>query len=217
MTPRKPSLPPDVDRRTPAGQTAVTTFPILHEGPVPTLDVATWTLTLDGLVTREVTLTWADLMALPQVVLVSDFHCVTRWSNFDNAWEGVRFRDLLAAYPVVQPEARYVMEHGHLGNDPRGYTTNVPLDVLMDDDVLLAHSLDGQPLAPAHGWPLRLVVPKRYAWKSTKWLRALTFMAEDRRGYWEQRGYHTNADPWPEERYASQERPEQRMQVRGKD
>lgn len=200
----------------PPGQTRSDGFPILHEGTPPRLSHQNWDLHLFGLVDEERRLDWEAFLSLPQSQVVSDFHCVTRWSNFDNVWEGVLFRDLVDRIGI-KDEARHVMAYGHLNEHPTGYDSNIPLDVLMDADVLLAHRHNGQPLTPDHGFPVRLVVPKRYAWKSVKWLRALEFMAEDRRGYWEARGYHNNAEPFAEERYSHQERPSQRMHVRGKD
>jgi DMSO/TMAO reductase YedYZ molybdopterin-dependent catalytic subunit len=130
---------------------------------------------------------------------VSDFHCVTTWSRFDNAWEGVKVRDLMRLVTLA-PQVRFVIVHCD-----GGYTTNLPLDEYLDDDVILAHRHDGRDLEPDHGWPLRLVLPKLYAWKSAKWVRALEFSDQDRRGFWEVRGYHNHADPWREERYSFQE------------
>jgi DMSO/TMAO reductase YedYZ molybdopterin-dependent catalytic subunit len=204
-----------VAERVPANQRLAVGFPILHEGEVPFIDMKTWDLKVWGL-GDERRFSWADFMALPQTKVISDFHCVTGWTKLDNVWEGVRFTDFLNAIHV-KPEARYVMAYGHLGDDPMGYSTNIPLDVLRNDDVLLAHRHNGQPLTPDHGYPLRLVVPERYAWKSAKWIRGLEFMAEDRRGYWEVRGYHNNAEPFAEERYTSQERPQERHHIHGKD
>lgn len=210
------NLPPELAHRLPPNQQLTDGFPILHEGLTPEIDLATWDLRVWGLVEGERRFGWDEIMALPQITLTNDFHCVTGWSKFDNQWQGVRFRDFVVeAKP--KPEARYVMIYGHLGTDPYGYDTNLPLATLMDDDVLLAHSHNGRPLTPEHGFPLRLVVPKRFAWKSAKWLRGFEFMADDLRGYWENRGYHNRAEPFAEERYASQERPEERMHVRGKD
>lgn len=201
--------------RVPPHQRLEDGFPILHEGPVPALDKQTWDLRVWGLV-DERRFTWDALMALPQARVHTDFHGVTGWTKLDNVWEGVRFSDLVEGLHV-RPEARYVMAYGHLGDDPLGYDANIPLEVLMDPDVLLAHSHDGKPLTAAHGAPLRLVVPKRYGWKSAKWLRGLEFMAENRPGYWEERGYHANANPFTEERYASKEPPEEPHHRHGKD
>lgn len=183
-------------QRVPPGQRLTGDFPVLDLGVRPGVTHDTWRLRLFGLVARELEIDWAGLMALPQIRDVSDFHCVTHWSRLDVAWEGVRVRDLITlAEP--QPEARFVTLHGS-----DGYTTNLPLLALFDDDVLIAHGVDGGPLSEAHGGPVRLVVPKRYGWKSAKWLNAIEFHAEDRPGFWEVRGYHNDADPWREERYA---------------
>lgn len=182
------------DTRIPPGQSLAEGFPVLDLGILPDVRHEDWRLRLFGLVRQELELDWSALMDLPQVTDVSDFHCVTTWSCLGLAWEGVPLREVLAlAGPL--PEAGFVTLHGY-----DGYTTNLPLAALQDEDVLLAHGLDGGPLAPEHGGPVRLVVPKRYAWKSAKWLKAIEFHAEDHPGYWEVRGYHNNADPWQEER-----------------
>ncbi len=182
--------------RIPPGQHLAPEFPVLDLGILPDVSHEDWRLRLHGLVEREVELDWPGLMALPQVTDVSDFHCVTTWSCLDLDWEGVRAAEVLAlARPL--PGARFVTLHGY-----DGYTTNLPLSALQDEDVLIAHGVRGGPLSPAHGGPVRLVVPKRYAWKSAKWLKAIEFHAEDRPGYWEVRGYHNDADPWLEERFS---------------
>jgi DMSO/TMAO reductase YedYZ molybdopterin-dependent catalytic subunit len=186
---------PSGHARVPPGQKAVTDFPVLDLGILPDLTLANWRLGVHGLVEQEVALDWAAFRALPQVRDVSDFHCVTRWSQLDMDWEGVRARDLLAlARPA--PEAKFATLHG-----ADGYTTNLAIEALLDDDVLVAHSVFGQPLALEHGGPARLVVPKRYGWKSAKWLVGIELHAEDRPGFWEVRGYHNEADPWQEQRF----------------
>ena len=188
-------LRPDGLRRLPPGQRLTEGWPVLHYGSIPRIDLSTWEFGIVGLVEREVTLNWEQFMALPQVRTRDDIHCVTTWSKYDNDFEGVRFRDVLAlAAPL--PEARHVLFHSY-----GGYTTNVPLAELMDDNVLLAHSHNGQPLAPEHGGPLRGVVPLLYFWKSAKWVRGIELLAEDRPGFWEMYGYHMHGDPWTEERY----------------
>ena len=194
----KPSKPSGV-ARVPPGQKLVTDFPVLDLGIIPPVTTANWSLRLYGLVEQERTLDWQAFRALPQVKSVSDFHCVTRWSQLDMDWEGVLARDVIMQ---VQPlsEARFVTLHG-----ADGYTTNLPLDALLDDDVVVAHSVLGRPLEREHGGPVRLVVPKRYGWKSAKWLNAIEFHTEDRRGFWEVRGYHNDADPWKEERFSHAE------------
>jgi DMSO/TMAO reductase YedYZ molybdopterin-dependent catalytic subunit len=183
------------DARIPQGQSRVTNFPVLDMGVRPSLDKSTWMLRLFGQVRNEVTLNWAQFCSMSQSMIQSDMHCVTRWSQLDMTWEGVVVRDLvLLAEPLDQ--ARYVTLHGF-----DDYTTNLPLDALLDDDVLIAHSVFGVPLSIDHGWPARLVVPKRYAWKGAKWISAIEFHDKDRPGFWEVRGYHNDADPWKEERF----------------
>ena len=149
------------------------------------------------LVEDELTLDWREFNDLPQVTFDAEFHCVTQWSKLQNTWQGILFTDLMKLI-TPKPEARYVMAHCY-----GGYTANVALDVLLDDDVLFAHSHDGKPLTPEHGGPMRLVVPKRYGWKSAKWVNGLEFMAQDAPGFWEMRGYHMEGDPWKEERFWS--------------
>ena len=183
------------DGRMPPGQSATVKFPVLHYGPVPKYDMSKWTLRVFGLVEQEKSWSWDAFTQLPTIKLTTDIHCVTRWSMFDTVWEGVRFRDIVEL-AGVKPEAKYVIAHCYYG-----YTTNVPLDVMMDDDVLLAYRFDNKPLEPDHGYPLRTLVPKRYFWKSAKWLEGLEFTADDRPGFWEQAGYHNEADPWKEERH----------------
>lgn len=187
---------PNANIRVPAGQTLVTNFPVLDLGIQPDIPLEQWALRVHGLVENEINLDWAAYRALPQVEDTSDFHCVTRWSQLDLNWAGVRARDLLAlARPL--PNAQFVTLHGY-----DGYTTNISLEALLDDDVLVAHSVRGAPLSRAHGGPVRLVVPKRYAWKSAKWLKAIELHAVNRPGFWEERGYHDEADPWKEERFS---------------
>jgi DMSO/TMAO reductase YedYZ molybdopterin-dependent catalytic subunit len=191
MKPGKMS--PDV--RIPQGQTRVHDFPVLDMGIRPALDKATWALRLFGLVKNERTLDWNTFMALPQTKVQADMHCVTRWSQLDMDWEGVSARDLVMLAEPLET-AQFVTLHGH-----DGYTTNLPLDALLDDDVLIAHRVFGEPLSIDHGWPARMVVPKRYAWKGAKWISGVEFHAKDRPGFWEVRGYHNDADPWKEERF----------------
>ncbi len=182
--------------RVPPGQKVVENWPILTYGATPRIDLKQWRLRIFGAVEEEKELTWEEFMALPQVRVKSDIHCVTGWSKLDNEWEGVLVRDVLAlARP--RPEANAVMVHCY-----GGYTTNVPLQDLLRDDVLLAYKHNGKELIPEHGWPLRLVVPHLYFWKSAKWVRGLELMREDRPGFWEMYGYHMRGDPWKEERYA---------------
>ena len=182
--------------RIPPGQRLTDKFPVLHYGSIPLFDRATWDLKIFGLVEEPLTLSYDQFLELPATRIVADIHCVTTWSKLDTIWEGVLFRELMDSVQV-DPEARFVMVHCE-----QGFTTSVPREVLMDDDVLLAYRYDDQPLAPEHGYPLRLVVPKKYFWKSAKWVRGLELMAQDRLGFWEVRGYHNSADPWKEERYS---------------
>jgi DMSO/TMAO reductase YedYZ molybdopterin-dependent catalytic subunit len=193
--------PPGDDpvRRTPPGQVLTTKWPVLTYGRTPRFDPATWSFRCFGLVEREVSWTWPELLALPRAEVTCDIHCVTRWSRLDNRFEGVPVREILRRV-ALRPAARYVLVHA----DP-DYTTNLALDELADDDVLLALRHDGRDLAPDHGGPLRLVVPKLYFWKSAKWVRGFEFLDVNPPGFWELNGYHMHADPWAEERYSDQE------------
>ena len=185
----------DGRERLPAGQYLTKKWPVLSYEPTPKFDPAKYRFNVSGAVAEPFELTWDELQALPRVQLTTDFHCVTTWSRYDNAWEGVHIREILKrANPL--PEAKFVMAHSFTG-----YTTNMPLADLDDDDVIIAFTHDGEPLAPEHGGPVRLIVPKLYAYKSAKWLSGLEFMEKDRPGFWEVRGYHNHADPWKEERY----------------
>ncbi|MGE0682375.1 MAG: sulfite oxidase-like oxidoreductase [Candidatus Binatia bacterium] len=192
----------DMSERVPPGQFLVEKLPVLSYGPIPRFSPDKWDFRLFGLVETPKRLNYQQFRSLPQSQLTSDFHCVTTWSRLDNQWEGVKAKDLLSLVRL-KPGARYVMIHCD-----GGYTTNLTLEQLVDDDVIFAHRLDGQDLAPDHGWPLRLVVPKLYAWKSAKWVRGVEFLAENIRGFWEVRGYHNQGNPWLEERYSDQEEEE---------
>lgn len=183
--------------RLPPGQALTRKFPVLHYGPIPVFDEATWTLRVFGEVAAEKQWTWAEFTRIPTVTVTVDIHCVTGWSKFDTTWEGPRFRDFLQLVEVT-PAAQYVIVHAE-----HGFTTNLPLSALLEDDVLLAWKYAGQPLTPEHGYPLRLVVPQRYFWKSAKWVRGLEFSREDRPGFWEQAGYHNEGDPFKEQRARS--------------
>jgi DMSO/TMAO reductase YedYZ molybdopterin-dependent catalytic subunit len=181
--------------RVPPGQYLTDGFPVLTVGANPPVDLATWQFEVFGAVERSVTWSWDELMALPQREVTVDIHCVTRWSKLDTRWRGVAASDLLDA-AGVRPDGTHVM-----ASSDGGYTTNLPLSALRDDDVLVAHTYDDAPLEPDHGGPLRLLVPKRYFWKSAKFLRRLEVMTEDRMGFWELNGYHNDADPWKEQRH----------------
>jgi DMSO/TMAO reductase YedYZ molybdopterin-dependent catalytic subunit len=191
-------LPEGVDpARIPPGQTltAPDRWPLLHFGPVPKTDIARWDLKIFGEVEHELTLDYGELRALPKKDVVADIHCVTSWSRLGDTWTGVPIREILDRVKP-KPEARYVMAHSEYG-----YTTSVPLSVLDREENLLCYGWNGEDLTPEHGWPLRLFVPSKYFWKSAKWLRGLEFMERNRLGFWEQRGYHDEADPWKETRY----------------
>ena len=189
--------------RLPPGQAATNKWPVLHTGDVPAFDPASWEFKVGGLVESPLELDWQQFLALPQATVTTDFHCVTKWSTFDNRWEGVPFREILKRVRP-KPEARFVMALGHVGPARYGYSTNIPLQDLDRDDVLLVLRHDGQPLDPEHGGPLRLLVPHLYAWKSAKWLRGLIFMEEDKAGYWERLGYHMYGDPFREQRFSGE-------------
>jgi DMSO/TMAO reductase YedYZ molybdopterin-dependent catalytic subunit len=184
--------------RTPPGQYLTDKFPVLHYGTVPDVDLATWDFRVFGLVETPLTLTLDQLRALPRWRQVVDVHCVTRWSKLDTTWEGVPVRALLDR-AGVRPEATHALVHAE-----QGYTTNLPLAALYDDDVMLADTYEGRPLDPEHGYPLRLLVPKRYFWKSAKWVRGIELLNHDERGFWERYGYHNDADPWREERFSAE-------------
>jgi DMSO/TMAO reductase YedYZ molybdopterin-dependent catalytic subunit len=197
----------DQEGRLPPGQSLTQKFPVLHYGPVPEFHPATWDLRVWGEVEEELRWTWDQFEQLPRTRLVMDLHCVTRWSKFDTAWEGVSVRDLVEAGLIkLKPSARFVMQHAEYG-----YTTNLPLEIVLADNFLLATHFDGQPLAPEHGYPVRGVVGQihgrddlktPYLWKGAKWLRGLEFMAQDQRGFWEKAGYHNEGDVWKEQRFS---------------
>lgn len=182
--------------RLPPGQREVKNWPVLDLGLQPEIPKESWELTVDGLVEAPITWNWAQFQAQPQQTFVSDIHCVTAWSRFDNQWDGVSAKHLLA---LVKPaaEATHIIFHSH-----DGYTTNVKLGVFDDDDVLLAHSWEGKPITTEHGGPVRVIIPKFYFWKSAKWVKRIEFVAGDRPGFWEERGYHNDGDPWTEQRYS---------------
>ena len=181
--------------RIPPGQYLTSKFPVLTYGRNPPVDLASWSLALDGEVEAPFAVSWDELLAMEQTTLTTDIHCVTRWSKLDTAWEGVPIQAILEM-AGVRPSATHVVSHAD-----QGYTANLPLSILDDDDVLLADTFGGEPLELEHGYPLRLVVPKRYFWKSSKWIRGLEFLDHDQPGFWERYGYHNDADPFAEERY----------------
>ena len=182
--------------RLPPGQYLTEKWPVLHAGSVPKVDLATWDLTVTGEVERDLTLTWEQLIELPSREVTVDIHCVTRWSRFDTTFKGVHWSEL-AKLASPKPSARFVIAHAE-----QGFTSNMPIDAIEDENALIAYEADGEPLTPDHGWPLRLVVPSRYFWKSAKWLRGLELRPNDRPGFWERYGYHNDADYWKEQRYS---------------
>jgi DMSO/TMAO reductase YedYZ molybdopterin-dependent catalytic subunit len=181
--------------RLPPGQYLTEKWPVLHAGTVPNTDLATWDFRVFGQVESPITLSWEEFRALPTREITIDIHCVTRWSRFDTSFKGVHW-SVLANLVNPKPSARYVVAHAE-----QDFTANVPLSALEDDEALFAYEADGEPLTPEHGWPLRLVIPKRYFWKSAKWLRGIELLDHDEPGFWERLGYHNEADYWKEERY----------------
>ena len=172
-------------------------WPVLHYGSVPRFNPQTWDFRIFGLVEKSVRLSWEEFNRLPQKEVVADMHCVTRWSRFDNRWEGVPFTEVIKLV-TLEPDVRYVMVQAE-----QGFTANVPLEDLLRPTTLFASKHDGEPLAPEHGYPLRLVVPHLYSWKSVKWVRGIELMAADAPGFWEHNGYHIYGDPWKEQRFDS--------------
>jgi DMSO/TMAO reductase YedYZ molybdopterin-dependent catalytic subunit len=181
--------------RLPPGQYYTDKWPVLHAGDVPNEGLATWTLTISGEVEEPVTLTYEELTALPATEVITDIHCVTRWSRFDAQFKGVHWSEL-AKLCKPKPSARFVVAHAE-----QGFTSNVPLAAIEDEKALVVYEADGAPLTPDHGWPVRLFVPSKYFWKSAKWLREIELSAFDKPGFWERYGYHNDADYWKEERY----------------
>jgi DMSO/TMAO reductase YedYZ molybdopterin-dependent catalytic subunit len=181
--------------RLPPGQYLTEKWPVLHAGSVPSTDLSTWTFRVWGEVENPIELSWQQFTELPRTATTQDIHCVTRWSRFDASFSGVHWRTL-AELVQPKPTARFVVAHAE--ND---FTSNVPLAYVEDENALLALEADGEPLTEEHGWPLRLIVPGKYFWKSAKWLRGLELLDQDRPGFWERYGYHNDADPWQEQRY----------------
>jgi DMSO/TMAO reductase YedYZ molybdopterin-dependent catalytic subunit len=182
--------------RLPPGQYLTEKWPVLHAGSVPQTDLSTWTLAVSGEVERPLTLSWEELLELPSREVTVDIHCVTRWSRFDTRFKGVHWSEL-AKLVGPKPSARFVVAHAE-----QGFTSNMPLAAIEDEQALIAFEADGEPLTPDHGWPVRLVVPTRYFWKSAKWLRGLELLDHDEPGFWERYGYHNDADYWQEQRYS---------------
>jgi len=187
---------PAIAQRVPPGQYRTEKFPVLHYGSTPSTDLTTWDFKVFGEIDSPFRLTWTEFKALPRKTVQADLHCVTRWTKLDTTWEGVPIQEILTR-AQLRPSVGFVVAHSE-----QGYTANLPLSVLDDDDVLLADTFGGQPLELEHGWPLRLLVPKRYFWKSAKWIRGLEFTDHDILGFWERYGYNNDADPWKEERFS---------------
>jgi DMSO/TMAO reductase YedYZ molybdopterin-dependent catalytic subunit len=204
---RKAEFQMSEEGRLPPGQSLTLKFPVLHYGPVPTFDLTEWDFRIWGEVESEGTWTWEEFQKLPKTKLIMDIHCVTRWSKFDAEWEGVSLHTLIdEGWINLKPSAQYVVQHCEYG-----FTSNLPITIALADNFLLATHHAGEPITPDHGFPLRGVVgaiPGRgelkdvYLWKGGKWLRGLEFLPEDKKGFWEQAGYHNEADVWKEERFA---------------
>jgi DMSO/TMAO reductase YedYZ molybdopterin-dependent catalytic subunit len=190
---------PDAKRsdRVPPGQSRTRKWPVLDASGPPAINLEQWRFRLTGLVGKDVEWTWKEFLELPRVRVFADFHCVTRWSRLGNLWEGVPTRALIDLAGGFSPEARFVLAYGY----DRGWTTNLPLQDFLAEDSLIAILHDGEPLSTEHGGPARLIVPRLYAWKSAKWIRAVELIKDDRPGFWEANGYHMRGDPWTEERF----------------
>ncbi len=197
MTEEKISRSPDTERkdRTPPGQTLTEAWPVLHYGEVPQIDTARFTFTISGLVNSERILNYQEFMALPRVKVLSDIHCVTHWSKLNNLWEGPG-SSIIRELVEILPEAKFVIVHAE-----GGFTTNLTLNDFFQPDVLFALKYNNNELTPEHGYPVRLIVPRLYFWKSAKWVTGVEFTEHDRPGFWESVGYHNHGDPWREERY----------------
>jgi len=180
----------------PVGQTITKKWPVLDLGLQPDIDKRDWQLVIDGAVEHPVTLNWEDFMALPQTSDTSDFHCVTTWSKLDINWKGVRLIDL-AALVMPNENASHILCYGY-----DDYTTNISLEEALKPDVLLVHTVEGQPLPPEHGGPVRMITPQLYAWKGSKWINRIEFLTQNKRGFWEERGYSNTAYPWRNDRYS---------------
>ncbi len=187
--------------RLPPGQKVVKGWPVLHEGAIPAFDPATWRLRLFGAVERPLEWTWDGFQTLPRAEVTRDWHCVTTWSKFDNRWGGVSVDEALRAVSV-RPTCTHVLLHSY---DEIGYTTNLAFEDFARPENLFCTHHDGEPITPEHGGPIRLIVHHLYAWKSAKWISGVEFLEANRRGFWEERGYHNRADPWLDERYSYQE------------
>jgi len=191
---------PDTRRenRIPPHQSRTLKWPVLDASGAPTIDLAQWRFSIEGLVAKPVSWSWEEFQALPRVKVFADFHCVTRWSRLGNLWEGVSVRELVDRAGGILPAAKFAMVYGY----DFGWTTNLPAEQFLAEDALVALTHDGEPLSAEHGGPARLIVPQLYAWKSAKWVAGVEFRETDKAGFWEQNGYHMRGDPWQEERFS---------------
>jgi len=191
--------PADMVDRVPPGQYVTEKFPVLQYGSVPHYKNVEqeWDLRVWGEIEEPARFSFAEFRTLPTITITTDIHCVTRWSKLDTTWTGVQFREFLKHIPPLKPNVTHILWHAE-----QGYTANVPFDLMLEDDAMLAYLYEGKELDPEHGYPLRSFVPKKYFWKSTKWLRGIQFLSHDQLGFWERYGYNNNADPWKEERYS---------------
>jgi len=191
---------PDTRRenRIPPHQSRTLKWPVLDASGAPTIDLAQWRFSIEGLVAKPVSWSWEEFQALTRVKVFADFHCVTRWSRLGNLWEGVSVRELVDRAGGILPAAKFAMVYGY----DFGWTTNLPAEQFLAEDALVALTLDGEPLSAEHGGPARLIVPQLYAWKSAKWVAGVEFRETDKAGFWEQNGYHMRGDPWQEERFS---------------
>jgi len=186
------------ERRLPPGQSRTLKWPVLDASGPPAIHLETWKFRIAGLVAAPVSWDWHTFQDLPRVKVFSDFHCVTRWSRLGNLWEGPSTRELIRLAGGAQPTARFVVAYGYDG----GWSTNLPLEDFLAEDALVAITHDGEPIAPEHGGPARLIVPRLYAWKSAKWVAGVELLEQDRAGFWEKNGYHMHGDPWTEQRHS---------------
>tara|TARA_B110001454_G_C12625478_1_gene394677 strand:- start:222 stop:830 length:609 start_codon:yes stop_codon:yes gene_type:complete len=185
----------NLSQRIPPGQKLTEKFPVLTYGDIPDIQTKDWTFTIEGLVKVKTIYNWNEIMSIEQIALTKDFHCVTQWSRLDNIWEGIKVKDLINKAGLL-PNGKFALIYCY-----GGYTTNLPTKVLLDEDVLLAHKHDGNALLPEHGGPIRLIVPKLYAWKSAKWIKGIKLIETEELGFWENLGYHSYGDPWKEQRF----------------
>lgn len=190
-------MSPDTLRkeRIPPGLTQTESFPVLHYGSVPIIDLTKWKFKIYGLVEQDIALTFEEFASLPQVELHCDIHCVTGWSKLDNVFEGIQAIEIKKLVKI-KSEAKFIMVHGE-----NSFSTNLPIEDFFQEDVIFALKYEGKGITPEHGYPVRLIVPRLYFWKSAKWVTGVEFMAGDKLGFWESHGYHWHGDPWKEERY----------------